>query len=221
MDKKEPSLLQKDYIQKSRLFLLPLTGLPRNKYFKQTNTYISSPDLFSLVYPDGIMFEDKILIVVYSKSYKIKQDNIYNQVTSGFKNISIEETGWDKYENTIISNRRFLSVHETDDEYIYTFDLADWSKDWDAFLKGRYSLLSKKAKELVKDYRYTSLKPMDQRKLYCYLYPNEENCFRDFAEDLKVKVEDLKAVKELCSKPNFKLETYICSEKKQLNETQG
>lgn len=222
MDKKESSLLQKSYIQKSRLFLLPLTGLRKNKYFRETNTYISSPDLLALEYPDGIGFDDNILIVVYSKNYKIKQDNIYNQVTSGFKNISIEETGWDKYETEIIaSNKRFLAVHETADEFIYTFDLDDWSKDWNNFVKGRYSLLSRKAKDLIKEYRWTSLQEIERRKLYCYLYPNEENCFKDFAEDLEVSVEDLKEVKELCSKPNLKLETYILSEQKQLNETEG
>lgn len=222
MSKKEPSLLQKSYIQKSKLFLLPLTGLRKNKYFKETNTYISSPDLMSLEYPNGIGFDEKIIIVVYSKDYKIRQDNIYNQVVSGFKNISIEETAWDKYETEVIaSNRRFLAVHETSDEFIYTFDLADWSKDWDNFVKGRYSLMSSKAKDLIKDYRWNSLTLIERRKLYCYLYPNEENCFKDFAEDLEVPIEDLKEVKELCSKPNLKLETYILSEKKQLNETEG
>ncbi len=209
-------------MQKSKLFLLPLTGLLKNKYFKITNTYISSPDLISLEYPDGINFDDRIIIVVYSKEYKIKQDNIYNQVSSKFKNISIEETGWEKYETDIInSNKRLLAVHETIDEFIYTFDLSDWNKDWSNFLKGRYSLLSRKAKDTIKEYRWPSLKDIERRKLYCYLYPNEENCFKDFAEDLKVPIEDLKEVKELCSKPNLKLETYILSEQKQLNENEG
>lgn len=220
MSEKEPSLLQKTYIQKSRLFLLPLTGLVRNKYFPPTNTYISSPDLNCEGYIDGINFEDEILIIAYSKSYKIKQDNIYNQVTSNFKNISIEETGWDKYESLIMSNKRFMGFHESQDEFLYTFDLSEWHTDWNLFLKGRYSQMSKRAKRIIKEYKWTSLQAIEQKKLYCYLYPNEdESCFEEFANELGLQVDDLKRVQELCSKPNLKLETYICSQKKQLDET--
>lgn len=224
MSKNESSLLQEEYIQKSRLFLLPLTGLKINNYFKATNTYIASPDLISDEYPEGISFADEILILAYSKEYKIKQDNIYNQVQANFKNISLEETGWDKYENILIANKRFMSFHESPEEYLYTFNMHHFANDWSYFLKGRYSKMSDKAKNIVKDYRWSSLKPIEQRKLYCYLWPNEtppdekKGCFEFFAEELGIPVEDLEQVKELCSKPNFKLETYTYSEKKQFNE---
>lgn len=221
MDKKT-SLLQETYLQKSRIFLLPLTGLSKDKYFREINTYMCSPDLTSTDYPEGIGFEDKLLIVNYSKSYKVKQDNIYNQVTANFKNISIEETGWDKYETKLMSNKTFSGLHETADELIYTFDLSNWSDDWNFFMKGKYSKISKRAKELVRNYRWTSLSEIDQKKLYCYLYLNEDqNCFKDFAEELGVPVGDLQQIGELCSKPDLKLETFICSKKKELNETKN
>lgn len=219
MNKKEPSLLQKTYIQKSRLFLLPLTGMTKNKHFSPTNTYISAPDLISSEYPEGIGFIDEILIVAYSKEYKIRQDNILSQVQANFKNISIEETGWERYESVIISNRRFISVHETDDEFLYTFDFSDWHNDWNLFIKGRYTLISSKAKQIIKDYQWTALKPVEQKKLYCYLYSNEDlSCFEDFADDLGYPVEELKQVRELCSKPDLRLETYKIPKKKQLDD---
>lgn len=219
MNNKGSSLLQETYIQKSKLFLLPLTGLKKNKYFKETNTYVSSPDLISADYPSGINFEDEILIVTYSKDYKIKQDNIYNQVNANFKNITIEETGWDKYETTLITNKKFIGFHESLDEYLYTFDLHDHAKDWTAFMKGRYTQMSSKAKEIIKKYRWEYLEAPEARKLYCYLYANEdETCFKDFAEDLGILVDDLMQVKELCSKPNLRLETYVYLEKKHFNE---
>jgi len=222
MNKTEPSLLQKTYIQKSRLFLLPLTGLARNKYFPSTNTYISSPDLISSEYSSGIDYEDEILIIAYSKIYKIKQDNIYNQVNANFKNIGIEETGWDRYETVIMSNKRFIGFHESEDEFLYTFDLSDWHDDWKHFIDGRYTLMSEKAKKIIKGYKWESLQPIEQRKLHCYLYSNkDENCFKDFAEELGLSVEDLKKIKELCNPPNLKLETYILSQKKELNETKS
>lgn len=219
MNKKESSLLQETYIQKSRIFLLPLTGLLKNKYFRETNTYVSSPDLICDDYPDGISFDDKTLIVSYSKSYKAKQDNIYNQISASFKNISVEETGWDRYENTLMSNRNFVGFHESMDEFIYTFDLSKYPRDWDNFMKGRYSLMTDRAKVMIKEYRWSSLLPIEQRKLYCYLYLNkDESCFKEFADELKISIEMLKEVRELCDKPNLKLETYTCSIKEKMNE---
>lgn len=227
MSEKLNSLLEKTYIQKSRLFLLPLTGLKRHAHFRETDTYISAPELIATQYPEGITFDDKILIVVYSKLYKIKHDNIFNQINSNFKNIDAgDETGWDIYENSVVSNRYIIAFHETQDEFIYTFDLSDWTKDWHLFLKGRYSQMSKKAKDLVKNYRWNSLKPIEQRKLYCYLYPSEtfpdekKTCFEKFSEDLGYPVAELEKVKELCSKPNLKLETFKIT-KKELNETKS
>lgn len=222
MSEKEPSLLQKDYIQKSRIFLLPLTGLKRDKTFRETNTYTSSSDLQSAEYPNGISFDDKILIVCYTKKYKEKQDNLYNQVNANFKDIFVEETGWDKHENILISNRNFLGFHETKDEYIYTFDLCNWYEDWNMFMRGKYSKMTDKAKDLIKEYRWSFLKPIEQRKLYCYLYLNkDESCLKDFAEELGVPIDSLKKVKELCDKPNLRLETFECCKKKELNETEG
>lgn len=227
MGKNESSLLQETYIQKSRLFLLPLTGLTNNKYFKATNTYIASPDLVCDDYPEGISFTDEILIIAYSKGYKIKQDNIYNQLEANFKNISVEETGWDKYETTLLANKRFMGFHETVDEYLYTYNLHEYASDWTNFMKGRYSQMNEKTKKLIRNYRWSSLQEIEQRKLYCYLWPNEvppnekDNCFKFFADELGIPIEDLEQVKELCSKPNLKLETYICSEKKQLNEVKN
>jgi len=230
MNKKESSLLQKSYLQKSKLFLLPLTGLIKNKYFTETNTYISSPDLVCGDYPNGISFDDKILIVTYSKIYKIKQDNIYNQINNNFKNISIQETGWEKYETILMSNKRFVGFHESPDEYLYTYDLSGYTSDWSNFMKGRYSQMTEKAKQIIKNYKWSSLLPTEQKKLYCYLWPdanfddkkNEEgNCFKFFADELGIPIQDLEEVKELCSKPNLKLETFVCSEKKQLDEVKG
>lgn len=222
MNKKEPSLLQETYIQKSRLFLLPLTGLIRNKYFPPTNTYISSPELISSEYPEGINFDDQVLIIAFSKEYKIKQDNIYNQVIANFKNVNIEETGWDKYESVIMSNRRFMGFHETHDEFVYTFDLSEWCDDWRCFMKGRYTKMSERAKKIIKDYKWATLQAIEQKKLYCYLYSNkDETCFEDFAEELGYPVEELRSVKELCSKPDLRLETYKFLQKKQLDETKS
>jgi hypothetical protein len=60
----------------------------------------------------------------------------------------------------------------------------------------------------------------EQKKLYCYLYPFQEECIRSFARELSAdkkdfekNVELLREAKELCSKPDLNLETYIYDNK--------
>lgn len=214
MTQTKSSLLQETYVQKSRIFLFPLIGIANNKHFRPTNTYIMSENLISDAYPNGISFDDEILIVVYSKSYKKKDDEIYKKLQDKLKRISSEDeipTGWEKFENDVLlSNQHFLAFHENEEEFIYTFDMYNWHNDWSCFLKGRYSLFSENAKNKVIKFRWTSLNPIAQRRLYCFLYPDQEDCIKEFAEELKIDVKDLMQVKELCNKPNLSLETYEC-----------
>lgn len=214
MSSKESSLLQRTYLQKSRLFLLPLTGLTKDKYFKSTNTYISSDDLVSDAYPYGISKYDEILIITYSKDYKVKDEQLYDKIRSKFKDISSDETlltGWEKFETEVLlSNSNFLAFHEVEEEFVYTYDLSEWHTDWDYFIKGSYSKLSEKAKEKIMSFRWSSLNKVARDKLYCYLYPTEEKCMLAFAEELKIEIKDLLQVKELCDKPDFDLETFKC-----------
>lgn len=214
MSSKESSLLQKTYLQKSGLFLLPLTGLKKDKHFKLTNTYISSDDLVSDAYPYGISSNDEILIVTYSKDYKIKDDKLYEKIRDKFKRISSEDdlpTGWEKFEtDSLLSNKNFLAFHETDIEFVYTFDLSGWHNDWNCFINGKYSHFTEKAKQIIKEFRWRDLSEGARSKLECYLWPDKEGCIEDFAEELKVEIGSLLQVRELCDKPNFKLETFIC-----------
>lgn len=205
------SLLQKTYVQKSRIFLLPLTGVRKDAVFKPINTYISSPDLVSSVYPYGIVEGDYILIMNFPKSYKEQADRLSKTIARKIKYTKDVENSWDNYySDYIFSNPLFLNSHETDDEYIYTFDLSDWKFDWDNFLIGRYSKLSQSAKDRILRYRWNDLKNSERNKMHCYLYPMKEECLRSFAEDLQISIEDLKEVRELCSKPDFRLETFNC-----------
>lgn len=222
MSSHESSLLQKDYLQKSRLFLLPLTGLEKHKYFASTNTYISAPGLIADAYPEGISFEDEILIVTYNKDYKYKDDILYDNINKKLIKVTGEKdipTGWEKFEtNSLFGNKYFLCFHESDDEFIYTFNLSSWHNEWKAFLKGRYSLFNERAKKVIKDFRWHSLNKVAQNKLYCYLYPDKEECVKAFAEELKIDVKELMDVKELCDKPNLYQETFKCLIKQQAHE---
>lgn len=219
------SLLQKTYIQKSVLFLLPLTGVIKHKTFKYPSTYIKSPDLTSSEYPKGISIYDQILILTYPKSYKEKDDELYNKIIAKLMESTDDDyipTAWEKFETEVLfSNKNFIAFHQTDDEFIYTFDLSNWSEDWKNFLKGKYSMFSEKAKETIIKYRWKSLAQIEQKKLYCYVHPEKEECLEAFANELKVELPQLMEVRELCSKPNFKLETYTCKLKEKADEVEG
>lgn len=207
----DTSLLQRTYIQKSRIFLFPLTGIKKDRVFNPINTYVSSPDLIGDRYPYGIGETDRILIVNYEKKRKEYLDELAATAVKKPKFTEEQAKMWESFEyDFILNNTLFIAMHETDDEIIYTFDMTDWKFDWDNFLRGRYSLLSQSAKDRIINYRWTSLRPEEKKKLMCYLYPNKEECLQTFAKQLNESVEDLRTVKELCSKPDLKLETFKC-----------
>jgi hypothetical protein len=95
------SLLEKTYIQKSGLFLFPLLGIKRQKYYRPDGTYVSDPS-------EDILIEDMYLIVTYPKGY----------------------VDFDEFEySTLLSNRHFDKYYETDRNHVYVFDLAEyWRK---------------------------------------------------------------------------------------------
>lgn len=228
MNTEKSSPLQKTYVQKSKLFLLPLTNIKRDKIFKPTNTYISSKDLVSSEYPTGISTNDQILIVTYSKLYKTRDQELYDKINAAnFKGLigeGIVKSAWDKYEQeSLLSNPLFLSSHETTDEFIYTYDLSDWDNDWRVFVKGRFSLMSDDAKDRIASYRWTNLNKIARFQLECYLYPYKEKCLDAFARELEMPIAEMAEVKELCSKPDLNLETYKCYNLKnrKINETEG
>ncbi len=210
------SLLQKAYIQKSRIFLLPLTGIRKDKIYRPVNTYIASPTLVSTDYPNGLTIQDETLILTYSKEYEMNEINSISKLK-----INNPVNNWEKFETDVLmSNRNFTGFYESQDEYIYTFDLSDWSSDWTNFINGSYSKFSPDAKKRIIDFRWKSLREDEQKKLYCYLYPFQEECIRSFARELSTErrdfeknIELLKEAKELCSKPNLDLETYIYDNK--------
>ena len=223
------TILQKDYVQKSKIFLLPLLNLKRT--FKASNSYCSAPSLVSENYPLGININSKILIVSYPKRFRdisIKnRDEKFknkNDILKTLKNkeISLLEnelknepeqlplSDWEKFEIDLLSHNRFLAFHDSDDELIYTFDLANHYICWNAFVDGKYSLFDEKSKTIILEYRRKDLTDQGMKKMFCYLYPYKRECLVEFARDLALPVEELEQVKELCNKPDFEKEEYIC-----------
>lgn len=201
--------LRIDYLQKSKIFLLPLTDIKKDSYFKVSNTYISSDDLMNEKYPHGIKPEDTILIVAYPKNLRDTSERIFNMAKQKHRDFKDDQNAWQVFETeNLVSNAMYLDYHETSTEMIYTFDLTPWGSDWSSFLNGCYSKLSYEAKEKIVDYRSEQLDRIGKLKLLGYLYPHKEEALSLFSRDLEIDIEVLRGIGELCDKPDLQKENY-------------
>lgn len=88
---------------------------------------------------------------------------------------------------------------------IFTFDFSDLKYDWDFIINGKYSKIKNNLKRIILEHFSSN----SANKIYIesYLYP--EKYFEDYANILKVEVELLKSVGELCSKPDLEKEKLL------------
>jgi hypothetical protein len=157
------------YIQKSRIMLLPLLGLDP-KDLKPATTYIAYKNIISL--------QDYKLIC----GYKRDDDQYYD------------------YRNNVLFKH---PNYETLYRGLYTdylvFDLSEYKKDFDVFLTGKYSKLSKRAKTAIKEYyNKTRVAPI---LLDTHLNPEEYH--EVYANEFKVDVETVKEAYETLSPPDL------------------
>ena len=111
----------KIYFQKSKIFLLPLTGMKKRGKYEVTNTYLYWDKC------DGI---DNYQLIVYYKN-----------------NDELEFKEFEK--NTILQNPNVISCYKVEEGNVYIFDLGKWADDIYSFMNGKYSKLSNKAKDKI------------------------------------------------------------------------
>ena len=169
--------LYKDYFQKSYTFLYPLLGFKKKSCpFKPVQTYVK--------WSDEVKESDKKLICVYK----------------------IDDTqSWFDFETKVLLTHPMLdSVSKIDDETIaYVFDLHMYKNDFYAFLEGKYSTFSDKAKRAISD--YYGIHTAEWVYVESFLFPKKY--FKTYAEILLVPVATLQKVGELCDKINLEKET--------------
>jgi hypothetical protein len=86
---------------------------------------------------------------------------------------------------------------------VYIFDYSRHAEDWDWFLKGKYSKMSRIYKRRIMDF-YGSYSP---NFAYVESFLTPAKYFEIYSEILGIHVDELKKVGELCSIPDMKLET--------------
>lgn len=167
------------YFQKSKMFLYPLLGIRKGARIIPSETYLAWDDI--------IKPEDMKLVCLYHPTPNAKAD-------------------WKNYENKVLLKHNRLSsvnpINETN--RLFIFDFSDLGDDWNYFITGRYSLISQDKKGTI-----CSFFDHNSANFYymkSYLYPDKY--FEDYADILDVDIDMLKAVGELCNKPDLEKETF-------------
>lgn len=108
----------------------------------------------------------------------------------------------------LVSNKLFDSYYETEDNRsVYVFDLKPYSEDLDKFISGKYSSLSAETKNKILKFF------MNSKSNYHHInsYLNPEIYYEVYSKLLGVNESILRAVGELCSKPDLEKETLIAN----------
>jgi len=163
------------YIQKSSLFLYPQLKLSATTRYKPLQTYTG---LNNDIHPAS-----SALILQYKK---------YN--SKSFVKFEVKE---------LLSNQYFMDRFESNDHYVYVFNLSHLKSSYNHFLAGKYSKFSEDAKKPILD--YYSDGDLMTAYIESYLYP--ELYYDEYSKMLNVSENDLEKVIELCDKPDLKKET--------------
>jgi hypothetical protein len=170
--------LYRKYFQKSFTFLYPLLEFKKNAKHKPLQTYIAWTDMYD---PSS-----RKLVCVYKK----------------------EDTDqWKSFEREELLNHKMLDycLPTHDENIIYVFDYNIYKEDFDNVVNGKYSKISKRAKQLLNS--YYGIHTPEWVFVESYLFP--ESYFDKYAEILQVDVNELKKVGELCDMLDLEKETYV------------
>ena len=164
------------YIQKSKIFLYPALDIRRGSKIKPLQTYIA--------WEEFITPNDKKLICVY--------DILDTEDFQIFERVKL------------LGNRLFSEYKQTvNNQGIYIFTFENRDKDWDKFVKGKYSELSELAKSEIKKFYGTDANTYEY--VMSYLYPDDY--YNIYSDLLGVDINILKVVGELCAPYNKDKET--------------
>jgi len=111
------------------------------------------------------------------------------------------------FEKHVLVNHSRASdfIELNDKQLMITFDFSDIKEDWEHFLNGRYSQMNVKLKRSIRD--FFDKNSANYVYIDSYLFP--EKYFQLYADLLNVKLDLLKEVGELCSKPDLEKETLV------------
>jgi hypothetical protein len=177
-------LISNLYVQKSNWFLYPLLGIKKSVRYKPSQTYIA--DL-----QKGITDQDNMLICVYKKELLDKAFQYFEDVY-------------------LFNNYHFKDFYETKTCLVYIFDLSHFSKDFQKFIKGKYSGYSEKSKAIINGYyaKHDQFGVHPHPKINAYLNPTQE-VFEQVSEEYGIPLETVISIGEVIDKPDLDKEIFI------------
>ncbi len=119
-------LLKDTYWSKSEAFLLPLTGLSRSQKYP----------IKSYLFWEDYSIENFNMVLV-------SQYEDYQDFLKYCKRVILPVLGKNGY---------LIETHDREGETIYVLDMSEWALDIEMFLKGKYSKMSREAKNIITDY---------------------------------------------------------------------
>ena len=176
-----------DYFQKSKVFLYPLLSLRKGITHVPSETFIAWNNVYDAL-------ENKFLCL-----YSVDPEEIEK-----FKNFEFK---------FLKSHKLFEAYYQLDEEtHLYVFDFSPFKRDLEVFRKGKYSKFSIKTKDIISNF----FGEVGTVSNYIQSYINPEEYHGTYADYLGVKIEAIKDVYELCSKPDLDKETLVDPEPENL-----
>ncbi len=165
------------YFQKSKVFLYPLLGIKKGYKHVPKNTYVIWDKFYTV--------DDRKLMAIYEHKndieYKIFIDKVLKPLHA------------------------YQSMHKiSDNKDLILFDMSIFKYDYDCFIDGRFSQMSRESKRKIENY-FTSVGKISN---YISSFLNPENFHDDYAEAFGVDQDLIEDVYEVCSKADIDKETF-------------
>lgn len=184
-------IFKREYWSKSYAFLLPLTGMPKTHDF-EVAAYVKWND------------------------YSIENYNLIVKIEYGHR----YEAFLDYFSKVINENKKgfVTEVYDYEGFSILIYDISEWASDIRLFMRGKYSRMSKEAKEAVELFHiwYKNGKKKINVKIYSCLNPREEQPLLDNMTAIEyasvqygIDLEELEKVGEICSCCELERETLL------------
>lgn len=119
-------LFKEEYWSKSYAFLLPLTGLSKTQNFK----------LDSYLFWEDYSIEDYFLIIKFS------YDNYSKFLEYCTRKIFPD----------LDKDNHIIEIYDFDNCTVMILDISEWALDIELFLKGKYSKISRNAKDIITEF---------------------------------------------------------------------
>lgn len=183
------NVLKTEYWSRADSFLLPLTGLKKDGPF----------EMESYLFWNDYSIQDYRLIVSFSyedydKFMTYCRDAVFP---------SLDKKGY------------LVETHDIRDRSIFILDISEWALDIEMFLEGKYSKLSREAKEKIEEH-HTFNKNKIPIHIYSVLYPNMKMKLLDnkspieyVAENYGISLVELEKIGEIGSLYDEMTETLL------------